>query len=472
MRLNTFASALPVLVGLAGHVLAHPGLGHAQPSPVGEATDIAVPSPAEPVAADETTQEPNTEAALAQDASRPAVTEGDVRTGPAPSSPSATQEPERPLIEFFGTVMLYADYLSKDNSGARGRLNAGTTGLGVRGSIDSEYGVAAIYQVEMGLALDETGIGPSPSSAFPLRNSAVGVEGDFGSVRFGNWDTPLKSQILDIGAVRGLTPFNDPLLLNPGNAVLVTINAGGYTGRSDDAGFIRRQGNLIQYWSPTVAGFSLRVGYSLNETKQTVEGGEVSPHLLSAALRYEEGGLSLRYGVEWHHDYFGLSNINSSVWGEAGSSTPSMANDSADDLANVVVASYRFGTTRISALAEYLLYNNDDTVVGQVDSYGRMLGQIYAEHTIAPFKIFGQFSLAEQGRCERVGGADCDASGLGAIAWSVGGVFALNHAASIFAAFQMIDNQEHARYATFPPVGGTAEGEDYISGGLGFIIVL
>lgn len=382
---------------------------------------------------------------------------------------AAAPKQVRTPIQYYGTLMLFADYLHQDQAGDRGRLSAGTTGIGIRGTLDSGYGVAAIYQVELGIALDENGVGPSPSSVFPLRNTALGAEGAFGSVRFGSWDTPLKQQILDIGPVRGLNPFDNPLLLNAGHGAPVTVTEGGYTGTILDAAFVRRQGNLVQYWSPAVHGLSARLGYAFNESMTTVEGARVSPHLLSLALRYEVGPLSLRYGYELHRDYFGLSQLASAA---GVPSTPSPANPHATDQAHLLVLSLRLEQTRLAAATEYTFFANEDNSEGALDHYGRLLFQLYAEQNFGPHKLFAEFASADSGTCTLVSRTNCSTDGMGALSWTFGYAFALTESASWYAAYHAIHNGKNARYATFPPVGAVQTGEDHHSVGIGCILYL
>lgn len=422
-----------------------------------EADDSAFDDGEEPTITDEE------ELLLAPGQTQP-VPEGD-QAKPPPS----TLEQFGASMDFYGVALVYADLLRKSESGWRGRLNSGTTGLGVRGTVDSPYGISALYQIEMGLQIDQNGVGPSPSSAFPLRNSAVGIQGVFGSVRFGNWDTPAKMQIMDIGPVRGLNPFDGPLRMNPGHGAQVVVTEPGYRGNITDVNFLRRQGNMIQYWAPEFKGLKIIAALSPNETKTTVDGAEVSPFLAGGSVRYDRGGLSLRYGYEFHKDYFGLSQLSSSA-GTA--SAPSATNETARDDVHVAVASYRFGSTRVVGTFDHITYRNDDSTAGNLTLYRRSMFEAYAEQSFGPHKVFGEFAFAGPGSCELAGGGNCNTDGLGAAAWAVGYAFALSPAASMYTAIQEIRNQRNARYATFPPVGGTAAGEDYFSWGVGFIVVL
>ena len=54
------------------------------------------------------------------------------------------------------------------------------------------------------------------ASPWASRNSAVGLTGDYGTLFFGQWDTPYKYATVFVGPLRGLNPFDNTLTGNPG----------------------------------------------------------------------------------------------------------------------------------------------------------------------------------------------------------------------------------------------------------------
>jgi predicted porin len=65
--------------------------------------------------------------------------------------------------------------------------------IGVKGSEDLGNGLKAIYQVEFGISLTDTNnTAVSGNEAISMRNSYVGLAGNFGTVLAGRHDTPLK----------------------------------------------------------------------------------------------------------------------------------------------------------------------------------------------------------------------------------------------------------------------------------------
>jgi predicted porin len=70
------------------------------------------------------------------------------------------------------------------------QLNSNASRLGVKGSFDLDlHGLKAIYQLEYEVNVDD---GTSGDSSFSQRNTFGGVQGGFGQVIFGKFDTPLK----------------------------------------------------------------------------------------------------------------------------------------------------------------------------------------------------------------------------------------------------------------------------------------
>ncbi|MEQ1437756.1 porin [Fontimonas sp. SYSU GA230001] len=122
--------------------------------------------------------------------------------------------------------------------------------LGFKGSEELGLGdLNAIYQVELGIDPfgDETAGTEKLSRPFSERNTFVGLEGGFGTLKFGFYDTPVK----DIGAK--VDQFNDYTYGD------ITVFMAGET----------RNKNLVQYISPKFAdmfSFSLTAQAGENRT--------------------------------------------------------------------------------------------------------------------------------------------------------------------------------------------------------------
>ncbi len=183
---------------------------------------------------------------------------------------------------------------------SRTRVANQTSRLGVRGTEDLGGGLRAWFQLESQVNPDDAcGAGGNPSTGttpnggcsisgnggkgLASRNSAVGLEGDFGSLLIGRWDTPYKVSSI------GVDPTSN-----------VTIGA--YTTVMHDSGnFDRRENNAIQYWTPNMNGFQAKFHYSANEAKTS----SANPYTYAASLMYASGPFSLGYAFERHSNQAG-----------------------------------------------------------------------------------------------------------------------------------------------------------------------
>jgi predicted porin len=196
----------------------------------------------------------------------------------APVAMAQTANP----VTLYGRVYVMFENVKADGGaappvGSRNRVNNnGSSLIGVRGTEDLGGGLKAFFQFETEIRPDQN------DSPFSNRNSGVGLQGDFGSVLLGRWDTPFK-------------------LANAPYDVFGDTTLAGYTAVMSDRGnFNRREQNVVQYWSPNFSGFQGRVSYSANEGKTAT----VSPVVTSFNGTYNKGPISLAYGYEKHKDIF------------------------------------------------------------------------------------------------------------------------------------------------------------------------
>jgi predicted porin len=257
---------------------------------------------------------------------------------------------------------------------------------------------------------------------------------------------------------------------NPGFGVPATTTQFTRVGAKPDAAFDRRQGNLVQYWSPRVAGFSARLSWSVDEgrTDDTATAPGIRPQQYSAALMYDVGPLSVRYGYDRHDDYFGLSALST-----AGSSPgASFANRSSRDEAHKLVVLWRIANTRIAAEAEQIRYRNDDTLAGALREYKRgawyaLLEQFFGSGASSVWVAYGR---AQDGSCSRVGGASCSTKDIGAQYWNLGYIYRFSKRTEVFLVYYKVDNRASGTYSVQPIVnvaGVVAPGADTVGAGLG-----
>ena len=336
------------------------------------------------------------------------------------------------------------------NVTSRNRMTWGTSNMGFKGTYKINDDIKVIWQMESSTSLD----GDAPA-VLAGRNSMLGLAGKtWGQVFVGSWDTPYKFPTLFLGAMRGANPFDANIMGNPGFNIPGTVTNSGRAGSKNDASFNRRQGNSIQYWSPTVAGFSGRLAYSMNETKPATDAvttAQISPTIVSALVSYKIGSLTLHYGYEQHNDYFGLSQMPAATVGAAGTLT----NRSSKDEGHELVALYNIAPTgtRITFLVEQLKYHNDDSVATNLNEYKRLSWILSAQQSFGAHKVFGSYGQANEGSGSKVNGTTTTTDGLGAKQYSLGYSYALNKSADLYVAYYGMQNDKAATYGLWPQLG-------------------
>ena len=231
----------------------------------------------------------------------------------APAVMAQTANP----VTLYGRVWVMLNNIKADGGAnpltSRNTVVNESSLLGVRGTEDLGGGLKGFFQLEMGFAPEENvttiaTLSPTPTTTplninntpFSGRNSAVGLQGGFGSILLGRWDTPFKLSAI----------FMDPYGQNTIGNQLAVINTGTFN---------RRETNTVQYWSPTISGFALRGMYSANEGKANARAAiaatatafaqpavvAVNPSSMGFSLAYATGPINLNYAYEKHKDQRG-----------------------------------------------------------------------------------------------------------------------------------------------------------------------
>ncbi len=142
------------------------------------------------------------------------------------------------------SVSLFDDQPSGINST---QISSNASRVGIKGAEDLGGGLAAIWQIESGVNLDEA------NGKIANRNTFVGLKGGFGTVMIGNYDTPLKS----IG--RQIDLFGDTL-----------ADSRNVTGFGSDT----RAKNSVTYNTPNFSGFGLSGQYATSQ--DSTSGGDLN----------------------------------------------------------------------------------------------------------------------------------------------------------------------------------------------------
>ena len=203
------------------------------------------------------------------------------------AAPSAIAQTANPVTLYglvFGTLESVEAKGGSTPVLRRTRVEDNSSRLGVRGTEDLGGGLKAFFQLETGFRIDQAG------TAFANRNSGVGLQGAFGSFLMGRWDSPYKV------AGYPADPWN-----------LLTL-AGYWNTIQDGGNFGRRPANVIQYWTPTIAGFSARVAVTANEGKTAT----ANPRDTSAMVGWARGPVVINVAWEEHKDQVGSTATSGS----------------------------------------------------------------------------------------------------------------------------------------------------------------
>jgi predicted porin len=360
-----------------------------------------------------------------------------------------------------GATQVSASAYSGLEARARARVGFGTSNFGFKAATDLLGDDLRVF-VQLETQINPDG-DPNPPSVWANRNSALGLEGKFGRVMVGNWDTPYKFPILTAGAIRGLNSFDNALIASPGFNVPGTTTQSTRVAGKADAAFNRRQGNSIQYWTPEVAGFSARLMYSVDESTTSIAGLTLRPAVYSGLVSYVNGPLTVRYAYERHQDYFGLSQLGGTAYPTAGTGGVPVGATGSTDQGHLLFVQFTLPTrTTVSGMGEWLSYANDGEAAG-VHSFSRGAYYVLVQQRIDQHQLFASFGQAAAGSCETQDGSFCSTNGLGARQLTAGYTYSIGRSFDVFAAYYQMDNSRSAQYALVGgpgtvPAGGTTRG--------------
>lgn len=256
----------------------------------------------------------------------------------APAAMAQTANP----VTLYGRIWVAFENVKADGGtaapiGSRNRVsNNGSSLIGFRGTEDLGGGLKAFFQLETEVRPDQN------DSPFSNRNSGVGLQGNFGSVLLGRWDTPFKL------ANSSIDPFG------------TTTIAGFTSAMSDRGNFDRREQNVVQYWSPNFSGLTFRASYSANEGKTAT----VNPVVTSMSAVYVQGPIYLSTAWEKHKDIF--KNYTGAVAPVSG----------ADETGVSLGGHVTFGPVRVGALIQNFKKTGGGTTVTS-DQKSQMFNLIY-----------------------------------------------------------------------------------------------
>ena len=328
-------------------------------------------------------------------------------------------------VSLYGSLNLDLELVNgAQNDGSNpsiARVSSNSSRFGLRGHEYLGRGQVAIFQLESAIQADAGG------GTLASRETYVGLQGDWGVLKLGNFLTPYD----DIHTIFGNTPTLTTSILS--TAALWAQGALSKT----EGGFDARLGNSIRYETPPLQGFSAALQFATRDTSGDPNGGDNGDRLselrhanvVSGGAFYNKGPLDL--GVAYERNY----RIR-----------PTGPTDDAVS----VTGGYDFGAIagnvglRVAGVYERLRY---DTPTGTLtrDFYGLSSTLAVGDGTFYAF-----WGKAADGKGSAVDGTTIGALGKGpdtsSQQWELSYSYNLSLRTMLYAGWVRIDNRPNAAY--------------------------
>jgi len=310
-------------------------------------------------------------------------------------------------VTLYGRVNMTAELVNgKQANGSNPnvfRVSSNSSRLGVRGSESLGGGLTAIFQIESNVSAD-SGV----SGGLGNRETFVGLQGAWGTVKIGNFLAPYDDMHPIFGNVPTLT-----------TSILSTASlwAQGYQSKAN-GGFDARLGNSVRYDTPNMSGFTSGIQYSTGEGAPRSNAG-----IWSMNVVYNNGPIQVGAAYE----------RNNSI--RAAGLT---------DQALTIAGGYNFGVFRLGGVYERLDY---DTPTG---SLKRDLWGVGGTVNAGPGQLYLFWGLAQDGE----GGA-ADGTRVGGLAkgdntssqqYEISYTYPLSKRTLTYAGYVKIKNDSNANY--------------------------
>jgi len=344
----------------------------------------------------------------------------------------------------------------------RGEMLVGNSYIGFRGSKSLGGGLKAIWQVEQTVPIDEGGSAAADTGTLATRDSFLGVDGGWGTLRLGFMDTPFK-KAGDVVGFLGVSSGNfvqtNPLLRQVGFA-----SAGGGPNRASR--FHERRGNAFDYASPNfLGGLQYMLQYSTGNPSEASHTSTRNPRFVSMALKWESGPWYAAAMHETHFDMFG-----GSVNAPAAQKNDADPNVRSKDTAGQVTGMFKIAGHTFEADYIKKRYKEDAgnsaTPNGRFETYKNNAWMVAWEaRWSSQWRSALTYVSASAGNCTLFNAA-CNTTGLEGKQLSLGGSFYIDPSMYLFLIGSKIKNGDSARYDNVS-IGAPATGEDVTQVALG-----
>jgi predicted porin len=328
-------------------------------------------------------------------------------------------------VSLYGSLNLNLEVLngaqSDGSNPAIARVSSNSSRFGLRGHEYLGHGQVAIFQLESSV------LGDSGGSTLGSRETWVGLQGDWGTLKLGNFLAPYD----DIHTIFGNSPTLTTSILST-----AALWAQGALSKAE-GGFDARLGNSVRYETPPLQGFSAALQFATRDTSGDPNGGDNGDRLselrhanvMSGGAFYNKGPLDL--GIAYERNF-------------------RIRPTGPTDDALSITGGYDFGTVasnvglRVAGVYERLKY---DTPTGSLtrDFYGLSTTLAVGDGT-----IYGFWGRAADGQ-----GSAIDGTTIGALAkgpgtaseqWELSYSYSLSLRTMLYAGWVQIDNRPNAAY--------------------------
>ena len=334
--------------------------------------------------------------------------------------------------------------------------------MGVRGREDLGGGTSAWFQLEIGVwpseRLDTSTV---TGNNWGGRNSGIGITSGAGDIMFGNWDTPYKQTYFVYNSVNS-GPFSAGGItmgmadstgaLNNALCTTTVSNATGAVGPAAPAtatcatettasptAWSRRINNSVQYWSPVMSGFQVKVmtalaNYQSPGTAQFASGLPKAKEY-SANATWVRGPLSVGFGYDYHE---GLRP-----------STVAGGNANPKDSAVQIGAKWNFGPGELGVGYESITYGNNlqsGIAATSITDNGMKVPAyvVNGRWNVGPGAVWGSYSGTDAKSCQTVSSAantiGTAVCGTKAKMYVIGYDYVLSKRTKMYVAYSKIDN--------------------------------